>query len=103
MLTMQYLYWISGVVSLVTAFAIGWLILSPRIHEGALIKLGLITIVFGLLASVAHTFDGTDGWYAIWASSLAIRFGILLVVLGLLWRRKRCGSWRGATDWGELR
>lgn len=100
---MELLYWTNGVVSLITAFALTWFVLSPRIHEGALVKSGLVFITLGMLASAAHTFDNTDGWYAMWATGLSIRFGILLVVLGMLWRRKRCGSWRGATDWGDLR
>lgn len=100
---MEALTFISGIVSIITAFALTWFVLSPRIHEGALVKMGLVVIVMALLASASHALMNTDHWYALWAINIALRTGILLVVLGLMWRRKKCGSWKGVTDWGELR
>lgn len=99
---MEAMQLISGVLSLVTAGALTWFVLSPRIREGALMKLGLVIVVLALFASASHGLMNTDHWYALWAINIALRTGILLVVLGLIWRRKKCGSWKGVTDWGEL-
>lgn len=100
---MEAMQLISGVLSLVTAGTLTWFVLSPHIHEGALMKLGLVIVVLALFASASHELMNTDHWYTLWATNIALRTGILFVVLGLLWRRKKCGSWERATDWGELK
>lgn len=91
----------NGLTSLTLAGVLTFLVLTPKVHEGPIIKCGLVTMIFSLLASAAHILGDTENWRAIATASLTLRLGLLTVVVGLLWRRKTRGTWTSATDWGQ--
>lgn len=82
------------------ALAMSWLVLSPRVQEGLVIKAGLIAMSMSLLATAWHTLADSENWNAMWAAGLTLRAGLLVVVLGIAWRKHTRGSWASATDWG---
>lgn len=68
----------------------GWVIMDPRIHEGLVIKLGLITLAAGAFALLQHV-PALSSSAATEAAPLlralaACSAGVLTVSGGLLWR-----------------
>jgi hypothetical protein len=93
---------LNGVVSLICAGVLTWLVLSPTIHEGPIIKTGLVMMIFALLATAAHTLGHTENWLALATAGLTLKLGLLSVIVGIVWRRHVRGNWTSATDWGQL-
>lgn len=77
---------LSGVTSLLCAALSTWMVLNPRVHEGFVIKTGLVLMATGLMASGVITLKGFDTLHGLWNASLLLRFGLLVVLLGYTWR-----------------
>jgi hypothetical protein len=77
---------LNGGVSLLTAAALTAVILNPRVHEGVLIKAGLIVMTLSLYASGAVSLLSDAPRDALVNSGFALRAGILIVCAGLGWR-----------------
>ena len=85
---------IAAAAVLAAAFAAlvlaGWVIMDPRIHEGLVIKLGLITLSVGAFALLQHVPALTDAGSTEAAPLLramaACSVGVLTAGGGLLWR-----------------
>ena len=77
---------ISGVFSLICACALGYLVLNQRIHEGFIIKTGLITMVVSLLASGMLAVYGTHDLTGLWNAALVMRIGLLIAIAGVILR-----------------
>lgn len=88
----------NGLVSIMTALVLAWIVLSPRIHEGLWIKAGMITMIFSLLATAYHTLGVSRDYEAIWSAGLSLRTGLLFVCIGLVMRRTRSKSWDSTFD-----
>lgn len=100
---MDVLYMLNGIVSLVCAATLTFVVLHKAIHEGAVLKIGMLLMIFALLATAVHSLGGTDNWRAMWASSFTLRLGLLVVGVGFILRRRKKGSWEAAlSDWGGL-
>lgn len=98
---MDALHILNGLVSLTCAAVLSWLVLSPGIHEGPVIKVGLIVMIFSLLATAAHILGNTQNWLALSSAGLTLRLGLLTVIAGICWRKRLKGTWTSATDWGQ--
>ena len=77
---------LSGITSLLCAGLLGIIVLTSRIQEGPIIKLGLILMTMGLLASGLITLKGFDTMYGLWNASLMLRIGLLVALLGYRWK-----------------
>lgn len=77
---------LSGVTSLLCAALIGLVVLSHRVREGPVIKLGLILMVMGLLASGVIALKGFDTAHGMLNAGLLMRCGLLVALLGYSWR-----------------
>lgn len=77
---------ISGVFSLICACALGYIVLSRRIREGLIVKIGLIVTTIALLASGMLSIQGTHDLTGLWNASLVMRIGLLIAVLGVVLR-----------------
>ena len=90
-----------GLISL----SLMWAILSPKVHDGVVIKIGLIGMALGF-GSIAlrlvggiqpHDIPGLE------RSLLLINAGIAVVIVGYLMRKARSGhSARRSSDWAEF-
>lgn len=81
------------------------IIISPRIHEGAVIKAGLISMALGFGAIALRLVDGYQPQeiVGIERALLLINAGIAVVMVGYLCRRVRAHHpVRRSTDWGSL-
>jgi hypothetical protein len=90
------------------------IIMHPRIHEGLVIKAGLITLALGSFALVNHVLGlGTAGRVALEVEArplvnavAACSGGVVLIIGGLLWRLWSSpiarGALRLASGWTPL-
>ncbi|MGA0608817.1 hypothetical protein [Caldimonas sp. KR1-144] len=83
-----------------------WAILSPRVHDGIVIKVGLIGLCAGFGSIALRMVDGlkADDLVGMARSILLINAGIAVVILGYLLRRARAGHplRRVPSDWVDL-
>lgn len=87
-------------LSIGLAVVLSYVILSNRVHEGVVIKVGLIFMVAGLLASAGLTLNGQDTAVGQFHASLCIRIGLGIVIFGYLRRQRRAGHpCLRAADW----
>ena len=77
---------LSGITSLVCAALISVVVLGRRVHEGPVIKFGLILMTVGLLGSGVISLKGFDTMQGLWNSSLLLRSGLLIALVGYAWR-----------------
>ena len=92
---------LNGFMSVLAALGLTFVVMQPRIHEGLVIKAGLILMILSLGASAAWSFNDLPMSTA-FNAGLGLRCGIVVVCAGyaLKYRRaKRCG---GPTDFGSL-
>lgn len=78
----------SGIVSLFAALALCVIVLNRRIHEGLIIKIGLIGMIVSLLVTFALTLAESRDWEAYWRASFVTRCGVLVVCAGLIVRAR---------------
>lgn len=90
-----------GACTLLAALS-AWAVLSPRVRDGVVIKVGLIFAAqgfagLGLALAVGHPF-------VIIVRALGLlHVGLLIVVCGWIWRMRREGnSQRRVSDWMDL-
>lgn len=81
----------NGVVSLMTAAALTLVILSRRVNEGVLTKIGLIITTLSLYASGAVSFVADEAARGIVNSAFALRVGLLIICAGVAVRFFREG------------
>lgn len=90
-----------GLISLALIGAV----LSPRVHDGVIIKTGLISMALGFGSIAVRMLDGLGGDDAlhIARSILLVTAGVAVVILGYVWRVARAGQpQRRITDWADL-
>jgi hypothetical protein len=85
---MDWITFINTGVCCTLAAAATWACLSPRVHDGIVIKLGLIGLALGFAAYAWIVHDGIDAFdvVALTRAQLMINAGMVLVVLGWLRR-----------------
>lgn len=85
---MSYWQMANAIVSLFAAGVLTIVILHPRIHEGLPIKAGLMVVVIGLLATAGLTVTESTAWDAYWRAGFAMRAGLAVICLGVLYRAR---------------
>ena len=97
------LYLVAGWLSLFAAAGLSYVVLSAHIHEGIIVKAGLISMVLGLLATAALTLSGMDSWRGLFHAGIALRGGLCLVIAGYwLKRHKAKHACMCFEDWRSL-
>lgn len=87
----------SGLIALTLVAAV----LSARVHDGIVIKIGLIAMAIGFGSLALRMLD--QSLYGIERSLILINAGIAVVIIGYLWRKARRGHrLRRVTDWADL-
>ena len=97
-------HYLNGVISIMGVFALSWVVLHPKIHEGVLIKVGLVAMIFSLAATAALTLTNTENWTGLWRAGFVLRLGLFLAGVGVIWRAyglhlKRNRPMRRMSDW----
>lgn len=101
----QFITTFNGAVCSMLAIAAAWAALNPKVHDGVVIKAGLISMALGFAGTALALVDGLSclDMPALSRSGLLIHGGLLLVAAGWLWRTQG-GKHRKrrATDWGDF-
>lgn len=103
-MTMVLFFFNAAVCGLISLTLVG-AVLHPRVHDGVVIKAGLISMALGFGSIAVRMFDGVphDDSIHLARSILLVNAGISVVIVGYLWRRARAGHpIRRATDWSDL-
>lgn len=80
-------------------------VLSPKVHDGIVIKVGLSSMALGFGSLALRMFDITSpvDLSGLARSLLLINAGIAVVIVGYLVRHAKAGhSMRRITDWADL-
>lgn len=90
----------AGACGLISLALIG-AILSPKVHDGIVIKIGLICLACGFGSMALRMLGSTTDMVGMQRAMLLINSGIAVVIVGYLLRKaKRPGY--VVTDWGDL-
>lgn len=71
---------LSALLAIAAAAALTWVVLSPRVNEGLVIKSGLILLIVGLLAQAGQVLSGIETWRGA-ANAAVLQHGGLCVAL----------------------
>lgn len=91
----------NGVLSVVAAAALTYVVISPRINEGGWIKVGMVAMIFSLIVSAMYSFWSLPIATA-YNASMVLRGGIVVVCLGYYLKFKRRNRDGLPTDLGSL-
>lgn len=80
---------INGVVSSACALVLTRVVLSPEIHEGIVIKTGMIAMIFSLFGTAVHMFTKSEDFEALVRAFITLVSGIGLVLFGGFLRSRR--------------
>jgi len=97
--------WLNAWTCAVLAIIFGWAVLSPRVHDGVIIKAGLISMALGFAATAWALADGQscDDLHVLGRAEMLIHGGLLVVMFGFALRtRGGREKRRRVTDWGDL-
>lgn len=97
--------WINAAACGLISLALIGAIVSPRVHDGIVVKVGLISMAGGFGATALSLIDGVgpDEIVSLERSLLLINAGIAVVIVGYLLRKARVHHpVRRATDWAAL-
>lgn len=97
-------YYLNALSSLVAAVALTLFVLSPRVQEGLVVKLGLGLMTFGLAATsvliLLHPETDASLWEGLWNAGLLTRVGLVIVVAGYWLKTRRVRhACRRKSDW----
>jgi hypothetical protein len=99
------IHWVNLVVCAVLALALATAVLSPRVRDGIVMKLGLMSMSLGFAITAYRLWDGWDcsDLQAEGRALAMIHIGVLLAALSYA-LRSRGGrlKLRRRTDWAEL-
>ena len=89
-----------------TVIAVGLVaaVLSKRVHDGVIIKVGLCSMALGFIVVTLHTLEiGATDVQGLQRALLLINSGIAVVIIGYLFRYRMAGhALRRVTDWAGL-
>jgi hypothetical protein len=79
-----------GIVSGLIAFGLVWAILSHRVRDGIVVKVGLISMTAGFGSASLHLLDGRAEGFG--NSIVLIEAGMIVACAGIIWRGLRKGK-----------
>ena len=86
-------------------FALLGAILSPRVHDGVVVKIGLICMALGFGAIALQLWRGIEAndLLSLERALLLVNAGLAVVIIGYLWRKAKVHHpVRRSTDWADL-
>ncbi len=93
----------NGWASLACAAGLAYVVLSRKVDEGLVVKVGLVIMILGLLATAALTLGSAESWRGLWNAGFCTRAGLLVVIVGIALRaRHPKHPRRRATDFAPL-
>lgn len=81
----------SAASSAIAAFVLAAIVLHPQIHEGLIVKSGLVVAILSLVGTAMLTLSGSEDWSAYWRAGFSLRVGLAVACVGILLRARRLG------------
>ena len=78
--------YLAGVPSFLSAAILSAIVLTRHIREGLIVKAGLIMMIGALLATGCLSYEAQPALKGLWNSSLLLISGLVVVLLGLIWK-----------------
>jgi hypothetical protein len=100
----QTVHFLIGVTSALAAIVCAYVILSPRIEEGLIVKAGLMLMFFGLAVTAYFAYHEIESWRGLRNADLLLRGGLCFVIGGHYLKRRaaiKCGA-PPVSDWTPL-
>jgi 1,4-dihydroxy-2-naphthoate octaprenyltransferase len=87
--------------SLVLSIATGWAVMSPRVKDGIVIKIGLVCLSVGFVGIFFFHISRPDGPHPLASAQALVHLGVLICAAGYVLRTRRHSgvSKRRASDW----
>lgn len=89
----------NGVVCALIAFVLVWAVMSTRIHDGIVIKCGMVSMVLGFGSVAVQMLSGLLSPVGLARAILLINIGLSVAVAGYAFRRS---NGKRLTDWSDL-
>lgn len=91
----------NALAGLVLSAATGWAVMSPRVRDGIVIKIGLVCLSVGFAGIFFFHLSRPDGPHPLAAAQALVHLGVLICAAGYVMRRRRHNgvSRRRASDW----
>ncbi len=98
------LSWVNAAACGLISLALVGAILSPKVHDGIVIKVGLICLAAGFGAIALRLVDGVgpDDVIGLERALLLVNAGIAVVIVGYLMRKALRHPVRRSSDWAQL-
>ena len=95
----------NALVSLVLCVASAWAIMSPRVNDGIVIKVGLICLSLGFMGIFFFHVSTPVGPHPLAVAQAIVHMGMLICAVGYLLRRRRHQGprCRRVSDWVQGR
>jgi len=93
---------LNGFFSVLAALGLSFVVLHPSIHEGLMIKVGMIVMIISLFASASVAFGDPPSITTAFNAGLSLRVGILIVCIGYAFKYRKAKRSGGSTDFGHL-
>lgn len=90
--------------AIMLALIASWAVMSPRVQDGVIIKLGLIFVALGAGGLASALYDGLDSTdiHVLSHATLMLNVGLLVIVIGAVARLRSPGKKRRVSDWIPL-
>ena len=83
----------SGLISLVGALCLAFVVLHPSIQEGLVMKVGMILMSFAMLVTFAITLvEPSYDVHSLLATGFILRLGIVVMCIGVFIKARRAGK-----------
>jgi hypothetical protein len=94
----------NAAAQLTLAMVAGWAVMSPRVNDGIFIKIGLVLISIGFMASVLLAME-PQGERALAMAHACVHAGMLICWVGYLWRKVygKDRRYKRMSDWVDER
>lgn len=89
---MDFWHTANGYVSITGAVLLTAIVLHPRVHEGLVIKTGLIAMIISMGATAWLTLAELEDWQAFWRAGFVLRAGLVCAIFGIILRARAYGK-----------
>lgn len=94
---------LNGSASALIAFGLAAAVLSKRVNDGVVIKVGLSCMALGFVVIAVHMLRIWPNVQGVTRAMLLVNLGIAVVILGYIFRYRSAGhALRRITDWADL-
>lgn len=85
---MDFWHFANGYLSLIGMILLTGIVLHPRVHEGVMIKTGLMAMIISMGATAWLTLAELEDWQALRRAGFVLRAGLVCTIFGIILRAR---------------